>query len=84
MTPPHAVGLANGVAQSIVSLARCFGPVLGGYVSQSQAFWLRFADTLPIQLWAASTQDNPSGYPIGFLVCSGVATVAIAHSFVIR
>lgn len=33
MTPPHAVGLANGVAQSIVSLARCFGPVLGGYVS---------------------------------------------------
>jgi hypothetical protein len=35
VTPPHAVGLANGVAQSIVSLARCFGPVLGGYVGQS-------------------------------------------------
>ncbi|KZP15768.1 major facilitator superfamily MFS-1 [Athelia psychrophila] len=32
MTPPHAVGYANGVAQSIVSLARCFGPVLGGYL----------------------------------------------------
>ncbi|KAH8829191.1 hypothetical protein DL96DRAFT_1597099 [Flagelloscypha sp. PMI_526] len=30
MTPPHAVGLANGIAQSIVSLARCFGPILGG------------------------------------------------------
>jgi hypothetical protein len=66
MTPPHAVGLANGVAQSIVSLARCFGPVLGGY------------------LWAVSTQDNPSGYPIGFFVCAGVAAAAIAHSFVIR
>ena len=33
MTPPNAVGFANGIAQSIVSLARCFGPVLGGYVS---------------------------------------------------
>lgn len=39
MTPPHAVGYANGVAQSIVSLARCFGPVLGGYVSIGSAFW---------------------------------------------
>jgi hypothetical protein len=32
MTPPSAVGYANGIAQSIVSLARCFGPVLGGYL----------------------------------------------------
>ncbi|KAK7041431.1 hypothetical protein VNI00_009297 [Paramarasmius palmivorus] len=32
MTPPHAVGFANGIAQSIVSLARCFGPVLGGWI----------------------------------------------------
>lgn len=32
MTPPSAVGYANGVAQSIVSLARCLGPSLGGYV----------------------------------------------------
>jgi hypothetical protein len=38
VTPPHAVGLANGVAQSIVSLARCFGPVLGGYVSHKLSF----------------------------------------------
>ncbi|KIK56864.1 hypothetical protein GYMLUDRAFT_46768 [Collybiopsis luxurians FD-317 M1] len=30
MTPPDAVGLANGIAQSIVSLARCIGPVMGG------------------------------------------------------
>lgn len=32
MTPPNAVGYANGIAQSIVSLARCFGPVIGGYL----------------------------------------------------
>ncbi|KAK0207165.1 hypothetical protein DFS33DRAFT_1382241 [Desarmillaria ectypa] len=32
MSPPEAVAYANGVAQSIVSLARCFGPVLGGYL----------------------------------------------------
>lgn len=66
MTPPHAVGFANGVAQSIVSLARCFGPVLGGY------------------LWAASTRDDPSGYPLGFVACSVVCALAVAHSFFIR
>ncbi|KAL0564812.1 hypothetical protein V5O48_017223 [Marasmius crinis-equi] len=32
MTPPHAVGYANGVAQSVVSLARCIGPVVGGWL----------------------------------------------------
>jgi hypothetical protein len=32
VTPPPIIGLANGVAQSIVSLARGFGPLLGGYV----------------------------------------------------
>ncbi|GBE81176.1 major facilitator superfamily MFS-1 [Sparassis crispa] len=30
MSPPHMVGYANGVAQSIVSLARFIGPILGG------------------------------------------------------
>ena len=33
MTPPNAVGYANGIAQSMASLARCIGPVVGGYVS---------------------------------------------------
>ncbi|KAI9510311.1 major facilitator MFS-1 [Russula earlei] len=32
MSPPPVVGFANGVAQSIVSLARFFGPLLGGYI----------------------------------------------------
>ena len=35
VTPPPIIGLANGVAQSIVSLARGFGPLLGGYVNAS-------------------------------------------------
>jgi len=33
MSPPHVVGLANGLAQSTVSFARFFGPVIGGAVS---------------------------------------------------
>ncbi|EJD41419.1 hypothetical protein AURDEDRAFT_90322 [Auricularia subglabra TFB-10046 SS5] len=32
LTPPHAVGLANGLAQSIASLARFAGPALGAKV----------------------------------------------------
>ena len=32
VSPPQIIGLSNGVAQSIVSLARGFGPLLGGYV----------------------------------------------------
>lgn len=30
MSPPNVVGLANGLAQSTVSFARFFGPVIGG------------------------------------------------------
>ncbi|EJD40153.1 major facilitator superfamily MFS-1 [Auricularia subglabra TFB-10046 SS5] len=66
VSPPHVVGLANGLAQSIVSLARFFGPILGGY------------------LWSASVKENPSGYPLGFFVCSGVCAVAIFLSFFVR
>ncbi|KAF9022340.1 major facilitator superfamily MFS-1 [Hymenopellis radicata] len=32
MTPPNAVGIANGIAQSMVSLARFIGPVFGGWL----------------------------------------------------
>ncbi|TCD71907.1 hypothetical protein EIP91_000039 [Steccherinum ochraceum] len=66
MSPPHLVGYANGIAQSIVSLARFFGPIIGGLV------------------WSMSVQDNPGGYPIGFLVCSGVCALAVATSYFIR
>jgi MFS family permease len=33
MSPPHVVGLANGLAQSTVSFSRFIGPVIGGAVS---------------------------------------------------
>lgn len=66
MSPPHIVGYANGIAQSIVSLARFFGPILGGL------------------LWSVSVQDNPAGYPLGFLVCAGVCGLAVAGSYFIR
>ncbi|KAG9313618.1 hypothetical protein JVU11DRAFT_5950 [Chiua virens] len=75
MTPPAAVGFANGAAQSIVSLARCFGPILGGYKLTRYNLG---------KLWAASTQSDPSGYPLGFLACSLVCALAVAHSFLIR
>jgi hypothetical protein len=32
VSPPPVVGFANGIAQSIVSLARFLGPIFGGYV----------------------------------------------------
>jgi len=32
MAPIHIIGMANGLAQSIVSLARFFGPIVGGYL----------------------------------------------------
>ena len=43
VTPPSAVGYANGIAQSMASLARCIGPVVGGYVSWSGFFFSDFA-----------------------------------------
>jgi len=66
MSPPHVVSLSNGMAQSIVSLARFIGPIFGGY------------------LWSVSVQDNPSGYPFGFYVCTAVCILGILHSFTIR
>ncbi|OSC97802.1 major facilitator MFS-1 [Trametes coccinea BRFM310] len=66
MSPPHLVGFANGIAQSIVSLARFAGPIIGG------------------TLWSKSVQDDPSGYPLGFLVCAAACGVAVLHSFFIR
>ncbi|KAI1794415.1 major facilitator superfamily MFS-1 [Ganoderma leucocontextum] len=66
MSPPHLVGFANGIAQTIVSLARFAGPILGG------------------TLWSKSVQDDPAGYPLGFIVCSCACGLAILHSFFIR
>lgn len=35
VSPPHVVGYANGIAQSIVSFSRFLGPIVGGTVSIS-------------------------------------------------
>ena len=38
VSPPHVVGYANGIAQSIVSFSRFLGPIAGGTVSCSTPF----------------------------------------------
>ncbi|KAF9257535.1 hypothetical protein L218DRAFT_108930 [Marasmius fiardii PR-910] len=46
-TPPASISYANGVAQSIVSLARCFGPTLGGLL------WSVGTDPNPGMYWTS-------------------------------
>ena len=58
MTPPHLVGFANGVAQSIVSLARFAGPILGGTVS-----CLFFSSSVTVRLIAPSPSLALSPFP---------------------
>ena len=86
VSPPHLLGYANGIAQSIVSFARFVGPVLGGYVrnilSITSPLWT--CTNHISQLWSVSVDGNPSGYPLGFIACSCVTLFAIAHSFLIR
>ena len=87
VTPPSAVGYANGIAQSMASLARCIGPVIGGYVSWSGLFFyfLFFTEaTCTCQMWAISITDNPSGYYLGFVVCAVVCALSFLQSFLIR
>lgn len=87
MTPPNAVGYANGIAQSMASLARCVGPVMGGCVSLELRFSnFVFAESkmFAFQLWAISIQDGPSGYYLGFVVCAGVCALSVLQSLLIR
>lgn len=85
VTPPNAVGYANGIAQSMASLARCIGPVVGGYVSWNGIFQFCFTEVnCTCQMWAISIRDNPSGYYLGFVVCAGVCSLSFLQSFLIR
>lgn len=82
VTPPDAVGYANGFAQSIVSLARCVGPVIGGYVR-----YIVDCNRLRInviQVWSVSVTDSPSGYYLGFVACAGVCALSVLQSILIR
>ncbi|KAK4051245.1 hypothetical protein OIV83_003067 [Microbotryomycetes sp. JL201] len=56
MSPPHLVPLANGLAQSTVSLARFIGPVVGGIV------WSASIKNGP------SANAWPFNYALGFVV----------------
>lgn len=82
VSPPEVIGLANGIAQSIVSLARFLGPVIGGYVSDF-SFYQSFR-SFAIKLWSVSVAGSPNGYPLGFLIVSVVTALAVAQSFLIR
>lgn len=64
VTPPPIVGFANGVAQSIVSLARGLGPLLGGYVS---AFSLSRYDQIFLTLLPLDMVRNGTRKPIVLL-----------------
>jgi hypothetical protein len=56
MSPPHVVGYANGIAQSIVSFSRFLGPIIGG------ALWSSSVDGNP--------SGYPLGFLACSLVCA--------------
>ena len=64
VAPPHLVGLANGVAQSIVSLARFLGPILGGTVR------LRRSCAMTSQ-FARANCDSSDAHRTGPAYCPG-------------
>ena len=82
VSPPHVVGYANGIAQSIVSFSRFLGPIIGGTVSCSTPS--KEAELMIRQLWSVSVDDNPNGYSLGFLTCAVVCTLAVVQSFWIK
>lgn len=56
MSPPHVVGYANGIAQSIVSLSRFLGPLIGG------TLWSASVDGHP--------NGYPLGFLICSVICA--------------
>ena len=86
VSPPPVVGIANGVAQSIVSLARGFGPLLGGYVRSITATLASYTKILTdfFQIWSVTVQGGPSGYYIGFMIVGVACALAVCHTFFIR
>jgi hypothetical protein len=83
MAPLHIVGMANGLAQSIVSLARFFGPV-GPSLPQTISHVEIVSQIIGGYLWVTSVEGDPSGYSFGFVVCSVICALAILQSFMIR
>ena len=85
MSPSHVVGLANGLAQSTVSLARFIGPIIGGAVSAKRFGVVEVSRSLTAaQVWSASINGNPSGYFAGFYVVTLGCIIQLALSFFVR
>jgi len=69
MSPPHLVPLANGLAQSCVSLARFVGPILGG------TLWAVSIQNGP------SAHPYPFNYAGGFVAIGVLCAAGFLHSF---
>ncbi|ELU44988.1 MFS_1 domain-containing protein [Rhizoctonia solani AG-1 IA] len=80
---PQTMGLANGLAQSVVSLARFMGPVSNG-----QGWSVRWLTVcVPCRywvLWSFSTHADPEGYEFGFWFCGAFCALALLHSFTLH
>lgn len=72
MTPPHLIPLANGLAQSAVSLARFIGPISGGSI-----FAYSIADGPNAHAW-------PLNYSLGFNVTFVICFLGLLASFKIK
>ncbi|KAK4056045.1 hypothetical protein OIO90_003040 [Microbotryomycetes sp. JL221] len=72
MSPPHLVPLANGLAQSTVSLARFIGPVVGGIIWSAS-----IAEGPTARSW-------PFNYSAGFVVIALLCFAGLLHSFRLR
>ncbi|KAL8292602.1 hypothetical protein RQP46_001214 [Phenoliferia psychrophenolica] len=69
MTPPHLVPLANGLAQTAVSLARFIGPLLGG------TLWAASIRDGP------NAHPYPFNYAAGFVTVGVICFLGLLHSF---
>ncbi|WFD30823.1 hypothetical protein MSPP1_001847 [Malassezia sp. CBS 17886] len=71
-TPPHLVPLANGLAQTVSSAARCVGPIIGGIA------WARSIAGGP------NARSWPFNYQFGFWLVGLVALAAFVGSRFLR
>lgn len=84
MTPPAYIPFANGLAQSAVSLARFIGPLSGGIIWSSS-----IKDGPEVRCRhnhgkVTALTCLVQGYYIGFMVCAGVCTLGLLHSFCLK
>lgn len=61
MTPPPYIPMANGLAQSVVSLARFIGPLTGGVgkLKDLNILFLVSDEILRLAVWSKSIANGP-------------------------